>query len=118
MLGFVKDRKQASGSGRDVGPREVSRDDVCRRYAADILAAMAQKTAHSLIAQTELVEPLSPRELEVLDCLVEGCTNPQIAERLVISVGTVKTHVHHICGKLGVSNRRQAAVRARELDLL
>jgi LuxR family maltose regulon positive regulatory protein len=106
------------GEGLQPYLEEVSRGDGCRRYAADILAAMAQKPAPSLIAQIQLVEPLSQRELEVLDLLVEGCTNPQIAERLVISVGTVKTHVHHICGKLGVSNRRKAVARARELGLL
>jgi len=48
-----------------------------------------------------LVEALSPRELEVLRLMAAGLSNREIAERLVVSPGTVKTHVHHICGKLG-----------------
>jgi ATP/maltotriose-dependent transcriptional regulator MalT len=63
-------------------------------------------------------EPLSDRELEVLPLLAAGLSNRQIAERLVISVGTAKTHVHNILQKLEVSDRTKAIVRARELKLL
>ncbi len=55
---------------------------------------------------------LTGREREVLGYLARGCTNGQIAEELVLSVGTVKTHVHRIISKLGVSDRTQAAVFA------
>jgi LuxR family maltose regulon positive regulatory protein len=65
-----------------------------------------------------LVEPLSERESEVLELLAQGLSNREIAERLFITVGTVKTHVHNIYGKLGVRGRTQAAARARELGLL
>jgi DNA-binding NarL/FixJ family response regulator len=61
---------------------------------------------------------LTERELEVLRLLARGQTNRQIAKNLVISTLTVKTHVQHIIGKLGVSDRTQAAVRAAELGLL
>ena len=65
-----------------------------------------------------LVEPLSERELEVL-CLVEqGLSNREIAQRLVVSIGTVKTHVHNLIKKIGVSSRMQAVARARELEML
>lgn len=63
-------------------------------------------------------EQLTPRELEVLRLLAQGRTNREIAERLVISAGTVKVHVEHIIAKLGVSDRTQAAVRAIELGLI
>jgi DNA-binding NarL/FixJ family response regulator len=63
-------------------------------------------------------ERLTPRETDVLRLLVEGKTNREIAEDLVISAGTVKIHVQHIIAKLGVSDRTQAAVRAIELQLL
>jgi two-component system, NarL family, response regulator LiaR len=63
-------------------------------------------------------ESLTDRELEVLRLLASGLTNPEIAQRLVISPGTVKHHVRHIASKLGVSDRIQAAVRAVELGLL
>jgi LuxR family maltose regulon positive regulatory protein len=62
-----------------------------------------------------LPEPLTEQELRVLDLIVEGNTNREIADELVISVGTAKWHVHNILQKLGVSNRSQAIARAREL---
>jgi LuxR family maltose regulon positive regulatory protein len=65
-----------------------------------------------------LVEPLSERELEVLHLLAEGLTNPEIASRLFLSLNTVKAHTRNIYGKLGVHNRTQAVVRARDLGLL
>ncbi|MGC9347694.1 MAG: LuxR C-terminal-related transcriptional regulator [Anaerolineae bacterium] len=65
-----------------------------------------------------LVEPLTDRELEVLNAIADGMTNKQIADRLYISVNTVKTHVKHIYEKLNVRNRAQAVTRASELDLL
>jgi LuxR family maltose regulon positive regulatory protein len=66
----------------------------------------------------QLAEPLTDRELEVLGAIADGMTNKQMAERLYISVNTVKTHVKHIYEKLDVHNRAQAVTRASELDLL
>jgi DNA-binding NarL/FixJ family response regulator len=63
-------------------------------------------------------DQLTPREREVLAQIVEGHTNRQIAQVLSISLGTVKFHVEHIIGKLGVTDRTQAAVRAVERGLL
>jgi DNA-binding NarL/FixJ family response regulator len=63
-------------------------------------------------------ERLTPRERDVLRLVVEGRTNRQIAERLSLSIGTVKIHVEHIIAKLGVSDRTQAAVHAVEWKLL
>ena len=57
-------------------------------------------------------DPLTPRELEVLDLLVEGLSNKAIATRLGISDQTVKFHVAAICGKLGAANRTDAVRRA------
>jgi DNA-binding NarL/FixJ family response regulator len=65
-----------------------------------------------------LVQPLTSRELEVLRLMTLGHSNPEIAEELVISIGTVKNHVEHIIAKLGVSDHTQAVVRALELGLL
>jgi predicted ATPase/DNA-binding NarL/FixJ family response regulator len=64
------------------------------------------------------IDALSEREIEILRLLAEGLTNEQIAEKLVLVVGTVKSHNHHIFSKLGVSNRVQAIARARELNLI
>ncbi len=67
---------------------------------------------------SSLLEPLSERELEVLRLVTVGMSNREIAAELVISPGTAKTHVHHLCGKLGVRNRTEAAMRAKEMGLV
>ncbi len=64
------------------------------------------------------VEPLTSRELQVLRLVAQGKTNPAIAEALFVSVATVKVQVERIIGKLGVSDRTQAAVRGVELGLV
>lgn len=69
-------------------------------------------------ALSGVIAPLSPRELEVLALLAAGKPNQAIADELVIALDTVKRHVTNIFGKLAVSNRTQAVVRARELGLL
>jgi LuxR family maltose regulon positive regulatory protein len=63
-------------------------------------------------------DPLSARELSVLQLIAQGCSNQEISERLFISLHTVKTHASHINGKLGVERRTQAVARAQELGLL
>lgn len=64
------------------------------------------------------VEPLSGRELEVLQLIVDGYRNPAIAGKLYITEGTVKTHVRNILRKLCASNRTQAAIRALRSGLV
>jgi LuxR family maltose regulon positive regulatory protein len=66
----------------------------------------------------ELVEPLSERELEVLQLIAKGLTNPEIASRLFLALNTVKAHARNIYGKLAVHNRTQAVARAQALGLL
>jgi len=65
-----------------------------------------------------LIEPLSNRELDVLELMAQGHTNKAIADELVIAVSTVKKHVNNIFGKLTVSSRTQAVTRARDLNIL
>ncbi len=65
-----------------------------------------------------LVEPLSERELEVLNYIAEGLSNPEIARRLYLSPNTLKAHSQNIFMKLNVHNRVQAVNKAKELDLI
>ena len=77
-----------------------------------------QPPPHEERQEGSLPKPLARRELEVLRLLARGKTNQEIAQRLGLSALTVKTYVQRIIGKLGVSDRTQAAVRAAELGLL
>jgi len=65
-----------------------------------------------------LADPLSERELAVLRLLADGCSNKEIGSRLNITEGTVKNHMTNVLGKLGVLDRTQAALRAREMGLI
>lgn len=72
----------------------------------------------SLPDQAHMVEALTVRELEILRLIAEGMSNQEIADHLVLVLGTVKSHNYSIFGKLGAKNRSQAVRRARELNLL
>jgi len=63
-------------------------------------------------------DALSSREIEVLRLIAQGASNREIAEALVISEGTVKNHISNILGRLGLRDRTQAALYARENGLL
>jgi LuxR family transcriptional regulator, maltose regulon positive regulatory protein len=93
-------------------------------YAERLLAAYLQEAAKQPFLNTKalpgkiLVEPLSKREIEVLHLMSEGCSNKDIASRLVISIGTVKRHTVNIFRKLDAANRTQAVAIARELEII
>jgi LuxR family maltose regulon positive regulatory protein len=98
-----------------------------RAYRAELLAAFEGPAPESTIRNardpaatggTARANRLSQRELEVLRLLADGLTNSEIAQRLVVTSGTVKWHLNNIFGKLDVHNRTQAVARAREYDLL
>ncbi|MBL8927709.1 MAG: helix-turn-helix transcriptional regulator [Pseudonocardia sp.] len=98
---------------------------VPRTYLDRLVAAFARAGTPILPAARRggaavpgLVEPLSAREQEVLALLAAGRRNQEIATELVITVDTVKRHVSHLFGKLGVTSRTQAAARAHQLGLL
>jgi DNA-binding NarL/FixJ family response regulator len=87
--------------------------------AAKVIAEFTRVSSMVPSTQIEqLVEPLSERELEILALVATGASNREIADQLFIAEGTVKNHVTHILGKLGVRDRTQAALKARELGLL
>ncbi len=65
-----------------------------------------------------LIEPLSDREQEILQLVADGLSNSEIADKLIVTVGTVKKHLNNIFGKLSVGSRTQAIASARELHIL
>lgn len=86
-------------------------------------AAALRALAHALRvepgdARSALPEPLTARETQVLDLLVEGLTNREIGERLILGTRTVETHVERILGKLGVGSRTRAIAAALRIGLV
>ena len=105
--------------------RQAAAKGIAPDYVAKLLSAFETKAeerpaspAPSIGAATSLVEPLSERELEVLQLMAIGLSNHEISDKLIISVGTVKSHVHSVLGKLNARDRTQAVIKAQELKLL
>ena len=95
------------------GEMLLSREDLARS-----LRVLNQKLSEAASVAQDLTHPLSEREADVLRLLATGLGNREIGELLFITENTVKTHVVHIVGKLGVSDRVQAAVWAARHGLL
>ncbi|MGB3061306.1 MAG: LuxR C-terminal-related transcriptional regulator [Anaerolineae bacterium] len=98
-----------------------NRDHPLSDYVDKLLAAFTQPVAapkSAIIHQkSDMIEPLSERELEVLKLLRTELSGPEIAGQLIVSLNTFRTHTKNIFDKLGVNNRRAAVRRAEELDL-
>ncbi len=108
---------QALGGESPLDPELAAR--LLRRLAADEKERVeAPRSARGRGERLLHVEPLTPREEEVLQLMKLGHTNRQIARELVVSPGTAKNHVEHIIQKLVVSDRTQAVVKALELGIL
>jgi LuxR family transcriptional regulator, maltose regulon positive regulatory protein len=106
-------RKDQRAPARDIDPD----------YLAGLLRARGQAGAappsrRAATALPGMAEPLTDRELEVLQLLAAGRSNQRIAHELVVALDTVKKHVTHILGKLGAANRTEAVARARQLGLI
>jgi DNA-binding NarL/FixJ family response regulator len=86
--------------------------------ARKVVTEFARMASPARPPDAGLADPLSEREQEILQLLAQGLSNREIAERLVLAPGTVKNYVTTILQKLGVRDRTQAALRARELGLL
>lgn len=105
---------------------EAAQHGISREYIERILAAigtpevldLGRRGSMARSARALYGERLSERELEVLRLIARGATNQEIADQLVITVGTVKSHINHVLGKLDAHNRTEAVARARGLGLL
>ncbi len=131
LLDEVLSRAEPEGFIRlfvDEGPRmaellaTAAAQGIRPDYANKLLAAFPKSTEIILQSKitnqkSKMIEPLSERELEVLKLLRSELSGPEIAERLIVSLNTLRTHTKNIFNKLGVNNRRAAVRRAQELDL-
>lgn len=119
---LVQDALQAGAIGYLL--KNVSGEDLARaiRSAWAGRPTLAPEAVQALIQanpeQDHLGEDLTRREHEVLGLLVKGLSNPEIADRLVLSRATVKVHVSNILSKLGVSNRSEAIALAIQRRLV
>jgi LuxR family maltose regulon positive regulatory protein len=100
--------------------RQAYAHQITPGYVVTLLEAAGEQVRpaphHSTSRSSQIMESLTARELEVLRLLVDGASNREIANRLVLSVNTVKKHVSNLCGKLGVQSRAQAIAKARTLQ--
>jgi DNA-binding NarL/FixJ family response regulator len=129
VVALLSDQEQAAGvwqSGvRGMLLRDMDSDKLlaAAQAAASGLVAVEPKLAGSLLPSAYPSdftpdEPLTPREMEVLQRLAEGLTNKAIAQELGISEHTIKFHVNAIMGKLHAQSRTEAVVRATRLGLI
>ncbi len=116
LVRLAREREGGSGEAESDAGEDTTEEDVAAHDASG--AARREVDGAGGRGEAERIESLTPREVEVLRLLSQGQTNPQIAQNLTVSRGTVKIHVQHIISKLGVSDRTQAAVRAIEVGLI
>ena len=91
---------------------------VAAKVVAEFTRLSTSSKPAAALATQPLAEPLSDRELEVLRLVAQGASNKEIAAALFIAEGTAKNHLTNILGKLGVTDRTQAALKAKELGLI
>jgi LuxR family maltose regulon positive regulatory protein len=113
MAELLSEVLEAQQRGRLDSPRRIP-----AHYLRKLLAVLERDASGGALPAARLPEPLSERELEVLQLIAAGNTNRRIATELFVSVGTVKTHLNNLYRKLDVHSRTQALARARELNLL
>lgn len=109
---------QAAGTEQEAADRLLLYAD--RLLSAFPAAPVETVTAHAArgAPSPDLIDPLTEREREVMRLIAAGCSNKEIAERLVVSLGTVKAHTTNIYRKLDVPGRTRAIARARELHII
>ena len=109
---FIRLRRDRRGGGANAAQEHALRVARSFRSASRVPTEGAGPTT------SQLVEPLTTREIEVLKLIAAGMRNREIAGELVVTLDTIKRHVSHIFDKLGAVNRTEAVARARELHLI
>ena len=99
----------ASKAAAEAGARAFLLKDVSLETLVDVLRRV-REGATLLPRATKELDALTPREREILELISQGLTNQEIADELVIELGTVKNHVHNVLNKLHVNSRKDAAL--------
>lgn len=103
---------------------EAAARGIVPEYASRLLSdcgpdeVESRRTSERPSTETGLIEPLSGREIEILQCIATGMSNREVGSRLFISPHTVKAHTRNIYAKLGAHNRTEAVARARSFGIL
>jgi LuxR family maltose regulon positive regulatory protein len=105
-------------SAADANPVRKYASQILTKFKSETNQANPQNGKTSPARELSLIEPLSRRELEVLELIALGKTNQEVAQQLVVSRGTIKAHAASIYRKLEVNNRTEAVARARQLGML
>jgi len=111
--GFIRTFVDEGPSMESLLKRIKGADGRMKEYIRKLLAAFTDKKFHHPTnGPQHMIEPLSERELEVLNLISKGLTNQEIASRLFISLNTIKAHTRNIYSKIGVNNRTHAVTKA------
>jgi LuxR family transcriptional regulator, maltose regulon positive regulatory protein len=118
MASLLQSLIRARGRGRGTAISRAEREHLNRVVRAFGAPLGRPEMPEAARAATGSIEPLTRRELEILESMATGRRNQQIADELVITVETVKRHVSHILNKLGATNRMEAVATARNLHFI
>jgi DNA-binding NarL/FixJ family response regulator len=113
-------RPHRGALGPEEAAEELAGEARAGRLDGDCVRAVLEVAGHRRSRRRADLRPggLSEREIEVVRLVAEGCSNPEVARRLVISRRTAEHHVQHVYAKLGVSSRAAVALFAHEHDLI
>ena len=115
--GIVEDDRGVEGDALSPLLQQAYNAGVCPNYSKSLLKSL-NKDQGAYKGEGVLIEPLSAREVEILQLVDEGLRNKEIAERLSISLSTVKAHIYNVFSKLQSSSRTEAVSLARNLGIL
>ena len=118
MAGLQADAGYDEAADRNLELGRKLLEQIESQYTIDLINNVESKLGNAPPTPQPLVEPLSPRELEVLQLIADGLTNREISQRLFLALDTVKGHNRKIYGKLGVKNRTQALNKAISLKIM